>query len=80
MDEMNRPGRDIFLRVGETGNFSDFMPIQYLTNRELRQGHNIAKMYVAGEFDDLYSRSKHEINFNTHKEDFFDGTEIENID
>jgi len=56
---------DIFLRVGENGDFSDFAPIQYLTSRELRQGHNIQKLYIAGEFKDLYSQIKHEIDFDT---------------
>lgn len=37
---------EIYLRIG-----SAFERIDKLTNRELKQGHDIMKMYIAGEFE-----------------------------
>lgn len=39
---------EIFIRDSENGLFAN---IANFTNRELREGHNLGKMYISGEFD-----------------------------
>jgi hypothetical protein len=45
-DELSVP--EIYIKTGKA---REWVRIDKLTSRELKQGHNLAKMYVAGEFE-----------------------------
>lgn len=47
--DMNTKMFHCFLRAKD----GSWMNIEYLTDRKLRPGHNIPKLYLAGEFDDI---------------------------
>lgn len=51
---------EIYIRAGEQ---EEWVRVDQLTRRELRRAHNLAHMYVAGEFDKM--RSEYHVNKHT---------------